>query len=484
MNRALTTDLRQTSTNVVSILTSDVTNRATSFVLYALVARYLGAREFGQLALAFTLFYAFQVLAAAGLKTLITREVAKDHGRTGLYFVNGSILVVATSLASFLAVLAFVHLMEYPADTGRVILLLSLGLLPYAFSAVCEGIFQAWERMHYVAYVNVPLNIIKVASAFLLLSGAYGLDVVVVIVVASLAIIAGIEAWILLRKFPHYPAPFDARFSLAMIRSAGTFLGIDGIIAVTSGLNVILLSKLATEVQVGLYSAAMQLMVPLSLVYQSGAQSVFPLMCRKVEPGYQELKRIAEGAIEALLVLAVPAVTGLLFAGDWLLSILYGNSAFLESVPALRIICWILIFEAFTSVLGRVLWASNRERATLRIVVVAVSLNLLLGWPLISLFGLIGAAVTVLLTRAVGLAQHYIPVSRLVGGISLGKIVWKPAAAAACMAVYLALPIGHAGILTGVTATLIYTAALLALAIWVAGGLRQFKVKYLPLFSR
>jgi hypothetical protein len=37
-------------------------------------------------------------------------------------------------------------------------------------------------------------------------------------------------------------------------------------------------------------------------------------------------------------------------------------------------------------------------------------------------------------------------------------------------------------ILAGVSATLIYGAALLALAIWASGGLRQFKDKYV-LFS-
>lgn len=480
----MTLNLRQTGSNALAILTSDVMNRATSFVLYALVARHLGAREFGQLALAFTLFYAFQVLAAAGLKTLVTREVAKDRSQTGSYFMNGSIFVVVTSLGSFVALLVFVYILQYPPDTRRVILLLSLGILPYAFSSICEGIFQGWERMHYIAYVNVPANIIKVVCAFVLLSGQHGLDAVVGIVLASLVAIGGIEACILLRQFPLQPASFDPRFSLAMMRSASTFLGIDGIIAITSGLNVILLSKLATETQVGLYSAAMQLVVPLTLVYQSMARSIFPLMCKKVEPGFRDMRRLAETALEVLLVLALPVVAATFLLGDWLLAAVYKNPVFLEALPALWIISWVLVFQAFSAVLGQVLWASNREGVTLRIVVVAVLINLLIGWPLISHFGLIGAAVTALLTKAVGCAQHYIPVSRLFSGISLGKIVWKPAAAAALMAAYLALPPRHGGVLTGVAATLIYFGALLALTVCVSGGFREFKAKYLPLLSR
>jgi len=63
--------------------------------------------------------------------------------------------------------------------------------------------------------------------------------------------------------------------------------GIDGALAIENSLNVIFLPKLATEREVGLYSAATQLMVPLVLVYQSIAQSIFPVMCRKVEPGFK-----------------------------------------------------------------------------------------------------------------------------------------------------------------------------------------------------
>ncbi len=476
-------NLRKTTGNALSILTSDVMSRMTSFVLYALVARHLGAQEFGRLSLAFTLFYTFQVFAVGGLKTLIIRQVAKDRAKTQLYFINGCMIVAFTSLASILALWSFIHLMHYPPATTRVILLLSFGLLPYTVSAVSEGIFQAWERMRYIACVNVPVNIAKVAGAFLLLTTNRGLYPVVLILLSSFVAIAVVEVWILLRKFSSEPASIDFHFSLATMRSAATFLGIDGTLAVMSSSNILLLSKLATETEVGLYSAATQLMVPLLLVYQSMAQSIFPLMCRKMEPGFQNLKRIAEQAMELLLVLALPAAAGLFFIGDRALSLLYKNPAFSQAFPALRIVTWVLILQVFTSVLGQVLVASHREKITLRIVLVDAFVNLLVGWPLITMFGLRGAAIALLLTRVADCCQHYIPAAHLLSGIPIATIVWKPLVAATCMAAYLAAPSGRPGILTGVSATLIYGAALLAVAIWASGGFRQFRDKYRPPLS-
>ena len=476
-------NLRKTGGNALSILTSDAMNRATSFVLYALVARHLGAHEFGQLSLALTLFYVFQVLAVAGLKTLTIRQVTIDRSQTSRYFTTGSAIVTFSSFSSLALLFGFLRLMHYPADTTRVILLLCIGLLPYAISAICEGIFQAWERMHLIPYVNVPMNIAKVSCAFLLLARKSGLYAVILILLASFLGTALVEVWILLRKFPTHMEPIDYHFCLATFRSAATFLGIDGTIAVMSSLNILLLSKLATETEVGLYSAATQLMVPLLLVYQSIGQSVFPLMCRKVEPGFQSLKRISAQVIEVLLVLALPALAGLFFLGDWALSILYKNPVFQQAFPALRIVAWVLISQVFTSVLGQALVASRREKITLRIVAVDTLVNLLVGWPLIHLFGLRGAAIALLVTRFVDCCQHYVPVSRLFCGIPLAQIIWKPIIAGVFMTAYLLLPSTRAGFMRGVSATAIYSVALIVLAIWASGGLRQFKNKYLLLLT-
>ena len=470
--------LRKVGGNALSILTSDVMNRATSFVIYAMVARHLGAQEFGQLALAFSLFYMFQIFSIAGLKVLIIRQVARDPSQTRLYFLNSCAILTVSTLLSLAVLFVFLRLMHYAPSTNLVILLLSLGLFPAAISAVCEGIFQAWERMSYIAWVNVPVNLSKMLLAFLLLSRNHGLYGVLGVLLIAFFVVALVETLIVLRRFPAQPAALSLQFSLRTVRSAVTFLGIDGTLAIEASIISLLLSKLATLAQVGLFSAACQVMVPLSVVYQSLTQSIFPLMCQRVEPGLQNLKRIAVQALELLLMLAVPAVAGIFFLGQWVLAVFYKNPAFLQAAPVLRIIAWSLLLQVFSQVLGQVLLATHRERITLRIAVVCTLVNLLAGWPLIKFFGLRGAALTLILNKLAGSIQHYIPVSRLLSGIPLGKIIWKPVVAAACMATYLGLATTHASILAGISATLLYGLVLLVLGVLACGGVREFKSRF------
>lgn len=283
---------------------------------------------------------------------------------------------------------------------------------------------------------------------------------------------------------PGQRAGMDLGFALGPLRSASTFLGIDGTCAIAGNLNIILLSKLAKEKEVGLYSAATQMMVPLLLVYQSIAQSILPVMCGQIEPGLRALRRISEQAMEVLLMLAVPTIAGIFFLGQWALSVLYKNATFVEAVPALHILSWMLVSQVFSTILGQVLVATHREKLTLKIAMASAIVNLGVGWPLILRFGLRGAALAQLAAAALGSTMHYIPVARQLSGISLLKIIWKPIVVAGCMTVYLSLAITRVDILIGLSATLVYLAVLVVLAVWASGGFGPFKEKYLVLLLR
>lgn len=476
--------LGRIAANVLSMFANDAVNRATTFVLYAMVARSLGTYEFGQMSLALTIFYIFQVFAVAGLKTLVTREVAKDRSRTDEYLANGSMLVSATSLLSIAALALFVQLMGYTPETGRVILLLSLGLFPFSLSVLFEALFQAWERMHFIAYANAAVNLLRIGGAYLVLSGGFGLDGLILLLLASYLAVAVVEA-VFLALFVARPR-FSVKpaFILGLARAASTFLGIDGIVAIMTSLNVLLLSKLGGEREIGLFSAATQLMVPLLLFYQSMAVSVFPIMCRRFDSSFRGMRSISEGLIALLLAIAMPSMIGLFVLAEPVLHLLYGSKGFEAAEGAVRIMVWSLMFTALTAALGQVLLAGLRERVTLRIVAVDALVGLLLGFVLIGQFGLTGAALAALLTKAVDFVQHYLAVSRLLPNINWLALTWKPAGATILMGFYLVAIREQQLFLTVASAALLYGTAYLALEIWSAGGVARFRASLISLRSR
>jgi O-antigen/teichoic acid export membrane protein len=468
--------------NAASLLTSDVVNRAATFALYALIARYLSAFELGQMSVALTLFYIAQVLAVAGLKTLITREVARDRASAPAYLLHAGLIVVATSLLSTLAISLFARAMGRSAETTAVVSWLSLALLPYSLSAICEGLFQAREEMRYIAYASLPVHLLRVAGAFLLLSSGYRLPEVVILVVLCHVALAAVEGWLVLRRVGGPWPSLDPGFALSMVKATGTFLGIDGLIALFGSLEILLLATLAGEAEVGLFSAAVQLLLPLTLLYQSVVTSVFPLMCRRFSAGHQSRRQIAEELIGLLLAVAMPTAIGLFFLAESALALLYGDELRPAST-ALRILVSALVLRALTIVLGHVLLASRRERVTLRIVVVDALASFTIGLALIGPLGVVGAATTALLTRLIDLYQHYRPVSRLLPGLALSRLGWHALAASAAMALYLAVAPDREALATVLLAASLYLGLLLGLTVWSAGGVGRLRASYAHLWS-
>ena len=478
----ISNNLRRIAANAASLLASDVINRATTFALYALVARSLGAYEFGQLSLALTLFYTFQILAVAGLKTLVTREVAKHRERTDELLVNGSIVVLATALASMLVLGIFVRLMGYDASTASVVLLLSAGLIPYALSAICEAVFQGWERMRLIAIANIPVNALKIALSFAVLRMGLGLNWVILLLVSSYVTIVVIEWVIVLAQITVPRIRFRWSVAVWLARSTITFLGIDGIIAITGSLNVILLSKFRGETDVGLYNAGTQLMVPVSLIYGSIVVSVFPLMCRRYEPTLQGIKRIGERVIELMLSVALPTTVGLFLLSRTAISLLYG-SGLDRATLSMQIMVWGLILSAMTSILGQVLVASLRERVTLRIVAIDLIVSVVAGVVLIWQFGYVGAAATALLTRAVDTFLHYQPVANLFTPSVMVAAIWKPAVATGAMAVVYFEMSRHGEFIAAIGCAVAYAMAFVGLMLVDANGPKNVKTRYQYLWT-
>jgi O-antigen/teichoic acid export membrane protein len=458
--------LRRILRNTASVLSSDVATRASTFVLYALVARELGAFEFGRISLALSLFYVFQVFAAAGVKTLVTREVARDPARAAHALANGSVVVAVGSALAIGALAAFVALMGYRGGTAGVILLLSLALLPASLAAVCEGVFQGREQMHYIAIANVPVHALKVALAAVLLARGHGVYAIVAVLLGSYVAVACVEWTLMVLRVAKPRARLDARAAVAMVRATAPFLGVDGIVAIMTSLNIVLLSKLADETSVGLYSAAVQLTVPLQLVYQNVVLAVFPLMCRSFAASVDGLRRVTEHLVELVVAVGVPILVLLFFLADRVLTLVYRRDDFAAASDALRVVVWTLLLVAVTSVLGQVLYASLQERLNLRIVAVDAVAAVMLGGVLVARYGVVGAAVAMLLTRLLDCALHYVAVEKRLFRVRLVRSTWRAGLAGAVMAVYLVEAGDHAVWVSAAVGLGIYVVVLLPLMAW------------------
>jgi O-antigen/teichoic acid export membrane protein len=467
------------ATNAFAILAGDMTTRVASFVLYALVARHLGTHEFGQMSLGLTYFQSFQFLAVAGIQALVTREVARNRSQTGRYLVNANVAVAGFSLLSVALLVVVAQLLHYTPDTTAVILWLAVGLLPYAISTIYDAVFQAWEQMQHIAYANLVVNLLRIGGCWWLLTRGYGLMALVTLLLAAHIVTVVVKWWLARRYLTDTHAAIDLPFCWQLCRNTLTFLGIDGLVAIMSAFQVILLSKFANEREVGLFNAASQLLVPVSLVFQSAAISIFPAMCRGYQQGAQRLGVMTERLLELLLLVVVPSAVALCVFADDLLQLLYGKAEFAAAAPALQILVGAMVLRVFTQVLGRVLVASLQEKITLRILLVDTLASVVLGFLLIPTWGLLGAAVSTVLVRLLDVALHYVPVTRsLPQRLALEKGLWLPLLATGGALLYWLTPLQQPPLLALLIGGLLYGLLAGVIALVSLGSVDRLKERY------
>ena len=383
-----------------------VFNAGLLFLTHVMLARLMGAAEFGLFSLATTWVLALLGLATLGL-TMTPQRFVPD------YAVRGEASLVAglyrfAHLAPFLAGLliaiggvALLHLFlpHLPAETRLVIGLALFALPALAVIDVVEGFALAheWNDLAYgVTFILRPLLLpVLLLGAWLGGSPAVALPAVIAFVgsawIAALCLVVLIRP----RMRALYPAARprqeprqEPRRWLALALPA---LFADGAFLTMAYADVLLLSAFASASEVGVYVAATKIVGVVAFVHFGLSYACAHNFARLHAHGERTALIAYAGkaanwtfwpslAAASLLVLAAPVLMGL-FGKD------FGGGAVL--VPILLVA---LVARAFIGPSEQLLMMTDRQGAVTVIYGLAALLNLALVLFLAPLFGAVGVA--------------------------------------------------------------------------------------------
>lgn len=424
---------RQLITNSVSMVVNRLTQSITAFVLTASIARILGAEVLGQYLLAFTYYFIFVNIASQGLKTLFTREIAREPEKTPLYLISGTWLQLIFSCLSYVVLVIIVFLLPYTSETSTACYIMGLTIIPFSLSNITEAIFQAKEKMHLIALATVPVYIIRLFIMLWAMQRNYGVDYLAAILVISESVVLGIE-WILITNIVKTKWQIDKDFVWKTIKNARTFFAIEGLAVVNTRIQILILSLSGSEFLIGVYGGIIQLFQPFLIVSNSIGIAMFPGLSKAVNEGRDKQRDIIEKCIQILLTIALSLCVGLLFIGQQLLTFLY-NPSFAQGSLALIIIAISLIFLPFNQSLSFLLVANGFEIVNLRQVAINTILGSFLGLILVSQYNLLGAAIMALLMSFIAFSQYIYFTYTLVFPLNLWRIIRYPLIISILMAV-------------------------------------------------
>lgn len=346
--------------NLLSMTGMRVLSSVLSFLLVVYVARVWGVTRLGEYSLLLSIFVLLQLMPLLGLHLFVIREVSACVDKAATQTVNGCMLAlgVAVVLAVTLATLGPVVYRDAPTLHGP-LWLVAASLIPTAFTCVAESVLIGQQRMHTAAGWCVAESLFRTGGAFIVILLGCGLTAVFAVFLAGRVLItlgyyryAGFRD--LLRS-----GRLERRELARYWHELPAFLGIMLCAAALSRMDVILLSKLGTLRDVGLYSAPYKLyevalMAPslLSVVF-------FPLFSSLFAADRTRFETLLDLTLRLFLFLGIPFVIGAVYLAPEIMRV-YGPD-YVQASTALALLMVGLVFVSVNQLLSMVMLVSHHQ---------------------------------------------------------------------------------------------------------------------------
>lgn len=420
-------------------LLTQISTPASSFVLVFFIARLLGVSGVGAYSSAFSLLYIFEAFTCLGFQYLITKEVAQDKSKAGKLLVNASFLGFVFSILMVGVMCVVVNAITNAPDTIHSTYVLSLSLVPFTLALVCQSISRGFEKLEDIAIATVAGNALKVVLGWVVLFKGYSLAYLMAVILGSNCLMFSISLFFAVKLISpdlRRILKIDMGFCKWIIGASPVFAFIFIFAAIRQNVDILILTKMMGEREVGFYSAASKLVNIGALGISFYIMAVQPVIFRLFKSSMKKFEIVCLESIRYFFIMMFPIIVVATFLGDKFILLIFGKE-FLPSAYVLSILIWLLILTGFNQIFANALVASNYQRVNLIGNIISMVSNVFLNLLLIPRFSFIGAGIASVVSAFVILVyQHWFVVKHLFK-VNYFKLAKRPFIAVVLMALIL-----------------------------------------------
>ncbi len=370
-------------------------------------AQLYGALLFGAYSLAVAAIELAVAIGGLGMKKLLFLHLDRRGKRPAAHVLADTVLLVAlASLGLAGALMAAVALLPealVSANTGRALIVLAPMILG---QALLDVLLAATRWKHLIRYEVAGRSIVEpyaaVAAAVAAFYAGYGTSGLLIAywtgTLAALAFaFAGVRRCFDLSALRTYRA--DRGRLRAMARGALSNTATDALSGLFLRLDLYLVGILLGERTAGIYGMARQLALPVRQVRQGFDGLLTPLVAKTLHASGPEVAASAiASATRLILALQLPLLIALCAVGYPLL-VWLGPEFAAGWLAAILLACAETVQGAYG--IGELLFVYRRPRLGLQVNAANIGLGLAGGYALTSIWGISGAAASVLITYGV-----------------------------------------------------------------------------------
>jgi O-antigen/teichoic acid export membrane protein len=346
--------------NMLALVLSQFVTTPVSIVVNAMLARALGARDFGVIYLASTVLSVGFLVVDWGGRGQVAAEIARDRKSAPAIFGTGLVLRIGLAAAVLAALPGCARLMGYDASVRLALGILGMRFAIASLGDLCNGVLRGFEKIDWQARATVAGNLIEAALviAVLLLGGDLKSALTAQVVAVSITLC--VQAILVSRLRMGRPRVDSVSARLLVTGGLG-FLFLDFVLKMQPYIDAAFLSRLAPAQALGWYSAAQRISGVLVFPSLTLNLALYPTLARLWKHDRATHERMMQIGLRLVIVLGVLAGMGTVIFAPLVVGIVYGKGAWAPAAADLSVLAVYVVLVYTSIVLGAGIASAQRQ---------------------------------------------------------------------------------------------------------------------------
>ncbi|WP_273831881.1 flippase [Guptibacillus sedimenti] len=383
--------------NIIWIVISNLVLLLANFGVSILLANYLGVRDFGIFMLAYTVFNYLIVFNNFGLKKYVVAKLSSNQ--LNFNEVYSSSVIIRVCLSFVAGIILYIILDLFNVDTSKKTSIMIFFIASFFIAFDLQAFYDSYEKSKNDSMFLIIRNMLYFTSTLLLVY----IDKANIIKV-SLAFSISTFLYVFMQYFyakkfiPKLKIMFNYKHLKLIFIGAFPLFWAELMINIYDKADIIMLSILKGDQEVGIYSVAARLVAAIILLVGAAYRIILPTLSR--EENLTQRNEYIENAVKYLGIITIPLTVGGIVTADQIISIFFSDE-YHNSILPFQILILNVLIVGIGSVFGTLLLAIGEIKYYTLAITFGAIINTIGNLILIPKFSYIGASFSTVIAQLV-----------------------------------------------------------------------------------
>ena len=368
-----------------------------NLVISMMTARYFGPSNYGLINYAAAIVAFFVPVMQLGLRSTLVQEYINKPDNEGQVLGTSTVLNIASSFLCIIGVASFVLITNNNEKETLIVCVLYSAVLIFQATEMIQYWFQTKLLSKYTSVVSLCAYVVVSAYRIVLLITEKSIYWFAVSNALDYLIISAC-LFFLYKRLGTSKLSFSLELAKKMLGRSKYYIVSSMMVTVFGYIGSIVLEFFIDNEAVGFYTAAITAAGMTSFVFNALIDSARPMILSYKQTDEEKYKKSMVGLYSVVFYTSLAQSIVIFIFAELVVKILYG-SAYLAAVEPLKVVAWYMIFSYFGPVRNVWILAEQKQKYLWIINLSGAVLSITLNFTLVPVMGVMGAAVSALITQ-------------------------------------------------------------------------------------